>query len=199
MWEHWRDNWTLAQVDVHDRLALPISAPTLDCAEWIKNPGLESGFDPGQDRFWYLIENGLTSLMVLHDFLSKHLVPLQDRLHPAWMYTEVNDIIWLDSGPGSSLDEDLLATSLKALTVDQFSAKLVVPPAACEPFCVNQAMSTALLVAMPMLYDIDIALMQRGDMSHNVVIPRAGGLGSAADGPAGGSDPAPAPGKGKEK
>jgi hypothetical protein len=41
MWERWRDNWTLAQVDVHDRLALPISAPTLDCVEWVKNPCLE--------------------------------------------------------------------------------------------------------------------------------------------------------------
>jgi hypothetical protein len=32
--------------------------------------------------------------MVLHDFLSKRLMPLQDRSHlPAWMYTGVNDIM----------------------------------------------------------------------------------------------------------
>jgi hypothetical protein len=67
----------------------------------------------------YLAENGLTSLMVLHDFLSKCLMPLQDRSHrPAWMYTRVNDIKQLDRGPGSSLDVALLVASLKALMTD---------------------------------------------------------------------------------
>jgi hypothetical protein len=33
------------------------------------------------DRIQYLAENGLTSLLVLHDFLSKRLTPLQDRSH----------------------------------------------------------------------------------------------------------------------
>jgi hypothetical protein len=74
----------------------------------VKDPGLELGFNPVLDRIRYLAENGLTSLMVLHDFLSKCLTPLQDRPHPAWMYTGVNDIMQLDRRPGSSLDEDLL-------------------------------------------------------------------------------------------
>jgi hypothetical protein len=64
------------QVDVHDRLALPVGGPTLDCTEWGKDPGLEPGFDPVLDRIQYLTENDLTSLMVLHDFLSKRLTPL---------------------------------------------------------------------------------------------------------------------------
>jgi hypothetical protein len=109
------------------------------------------------DRIRYLVENGLTSLVLLHDFLSKHLAPLQDRPHPAWMYTGVNDIMGLDRGPRSSLDEDLLDASLKALTVDQFSAELVVPPAACESICVNQVAWIALLATMPTLDDVDIA------------------------------------------
>jgi hypothetical protein len=46
------------------------------------------------DRIQYLAENDLTSLMVLHNFLSKRLAPLQDQSHrPAWMYTGVNDIM----------------------------------------------------------------------------------------------------------
>jgi hypothetical protein len=49
---------------------------TLDLAEWVKDPGLESGFDPVLDRIRYLTENDLTSLMVLHNFLSKCLTPL---------------------------------------------------------------------------------------------------------------------------
>jgi hypothetical protein len=86
------------------------------------------------DQIQYLAENGLTLLMVLHDFLSKHLAPLQGRSHrPAWIYTGVNDIMQLDHRPGSSLDKVPLAASLKALTTDQFSAELVVPAAVCEP------------------------------------------------------------------
>jgi hypothetical protein len=92
----------------------------------------------------------------------------------------------------------------------------VVSPAACEPICVNQAVRTALLATMPTLDDVDIATVQRGDLSYGVVIPGTGGLGGAAGscargcgtvgggpagggGPTGGSGPAPAPSKGKEK
>jgi hypothetical protein len=171
-WERWREDWALVQADIHDRLALPVGGSTLDHTEWGKDPGLEPGFDPVLDRIQYLAENGLTSLMVLHDFLSKRLAPLQDRSHrPAWMYTGVNDIMRLDRGPGSSLGDTLLAASLKALTTDQPSAELVTPVAGCEPLCVNQAVRTTLLVIMPTLDDVDIARVQRGDQSHGVVIP----------------------------
>jgi hypothetical protein len=34
------------QADAHDRLALPAGALTLDRTEWVKDPGLESGFNP---------------------------------------------------------------------------------------------------------------------------------------------------------
>jgi hypothetical protein len=71
----------------------------------------------------------------------------------------VNDIMQLDHGPRSSLDENMLATSLKALTVDQFLAELMVSPAACKPICVNQAARTVLLAMMPTLDDVDIAAM----------------------------------------
>jgi hypothetical protein len=182
-WERWREDWALVQVDSHDRLALPIGGPTLDSTEWGKDPGLESGFNPVLDQIQYLAKNGLTSLMVLHDFLSKHLAPLQDRSHrPAWMYTGVNDIMRLDRGLGSSLDAALLVASLKALTIDQFSAELVVLTVVCEPICVNQMARTALLLTMPTLDDVDIAPVQRGDQSHGVVMPGLGGLGGVAGG-----------------
>jgi hypothetical protein len=87
-WERWREDWALVQADAHDRLVIPTAAPTLDRAEWGKDLGLESGFDPVLDRIQYLVESDVTSLMVLHDFLSKRLTPLQDRAtRPAWMYT----------------------------------------------------------------------------------------------------------------
>jgi hypothetical protein len=111
-WEQWREDWVLVLADVHDRLALPVGSPTLDRTEWGKDPGLESGFDPMLDRIHYLSENGLTLLMVLHDFLSKRLAPLQDWSHrPTWMYTGVDDIMRLDRGPRSCLGDSLLAAS----------------------------------------------------------------------------------------
>jgi hypothetical protein len=80
-WERWREDWALVQANVHDRLALPVGGLTLDRTEWGKDPGLKPSFDPVLDRIQYLVENGLTSLMVLHDFLSKRIAPLQDRSH----------------------------------------------------------------------------------------------------------------------
>jgi hypothetical protein len=168
-WERWREDWALVQANAHDRLALPVGGPTLDRTEWGKDPGLEPGFDLVLERVQYLAENGLTSLMVLHDFLSKRIAPLQDRSHrPAWMYTGVNDIMWLDRGPGSNLDAALLVATLKALTMDQFSAELVAPAAVCEPICVDQAARTARLAIMPTLDDVDITPVQRGDQSRGV-------------------------------
>jgi hypothetical protein len=164
-WERWREDWVLIQVDAHDRVMIPAAAPTLNCAEWGKDPRLESGFDPVLDRIQYLAESGLTSLMVLHEFLSRCLAPLQDRAtRPSWMYTGVNDIMRLERRPGSSLDGELLAACLKALITDQFSAELAVPPTSCGAICLDQAARTALLATMPTLDDVDIAMVQRGDL-----------------------------------
>jgi hypothetical protein len=135
--------------------------------------------------------------MVLHDILSMRLSPLQDRPRPTWMCIGVNDIMRPDRGHGFSLDEDLLAASLRVLTADQFLAELMVPPAACKPICMNQAVRMAFLAAMPML----------DDLSRNMLILEAGGLagatGSCGRGgvPTGGrgGGPALAPDKGKEK
>jgi hypothetical protein len=98
------------------------------------------------------------------------------------MYIGVNGIMRLDRGPGSSLDVALLVASLKALTMDPFLAELVVPAEVCEPICANQAVRTALLATMPMLDDVDIAPMQRGDQSCGVVMPGLGGPSGAGGG-----------------
>jgi hypothetical protein len=215
------------QADAHNQLALPDVAPPLDRVEWGKDPYLKSGLDHMLDRIQYLAMNGLTSLMVLHDLISKHLTPLQDHPRLAWMYTGVNDIMQLDRGLGLSLDKGLLAACLKALTSDQFLAELMASPAAYEPICMNQVARTALLMVMPTLDNVDITAVQRGDLSCGMVIPGtnvSGGLGGATSsrgsiviggqggspaggGPTGnrgtgatvGSGPAPALGKGKKK
>jgi hypothetical protein len=65
----------------------------------------------------------------------------------------------LERGPGSSLDSDLLAACLKALTTDQFSAELATPPASYGAICKDQAARTALLAVMPTLDDVDITVV----------------------------------------
>jgi hypothetical protein len=122
------------------------------------------------------------------------------------MYIGVNDIMRLDRGPESSLGDTLLAASLKALTTDHSSAELMMPAAACEPHCVNQAARIALLVIMPTLDDVDITPVQMGNQSHDVVILGLSGpagshsrspAGGRGGGSVGGSSAARAPGKGK--
>jgi hypothetical protein len=65
----------------------------------------------------------------------------------------------------------------------------MMPTAACEPLCMNQAARTALLAIMPTMDDVDIAPVQRGDQSRNVVIPRLGGPGGATGGHGRGGGP----------
>jgi hypothetical protein len=100
------------------------------------------------------------------------------------MYAGVNDNMRLDHGPRSSLGDTLLAVSLKALTMDQPSAELMTPAAACEPLCANQSRAI-----MPMLDVVDITPVQRGDQSCGVVISRPGGPGGAAGGHGRGGGP----------
>jgi hypothetical protein len=55
------------QADAHDRLAR---------AECGKDPGLDFRFDPVLDQIRHRAKNGLTLLMVLHNFFSKRHAPL---------------------------------------------------------------------------------------------------------------------------
>jgi hypothetical protein len=47
-------------------------------------------------------------MMVMHDFVSKRITPLQERTRPAWLYTGVNDVTRLERGDGSALSEEVL-------------------------------------------------------------------------------------------
>jgi hypothetical protein len=59
---------------------------------------------------------------------------------------------------------------LKALTSNQFLAELMAPPVACEPIWMNQMARMMLFAMMPMLDDVNITTVQRGDLSHSVAI-----------------------------
>jgi hypothetical protein len=56
-------------------------------------------------RIRILTESGLSSMMVLHDFLSKRITPQQDCSRPMWLYIGVNDATRLERGDGLNLDD----------------------------------------------------------------------------------------------
>jgi hypothetical protein len=81
----------LVQTDAHEQLTLPTAAPMAPRVGWEQDLGLELVFNPILGRIRILAESGLTSMMVLHDYVSKCTVPLKERTCPAWLYTRVND------------------------------------------------------------------------------------------------------------
>jgi hypothetical protein len=56
-------------------------------------------------RIWILAESRLTPMMVLHDFVSKRITPLQERTRLTWLYTRVNDVPRLERGDRSALSK----------------------------------------------------------------------------------------------
>jgi hypothetical protein len=114
-------------------------------------------------RIRILAKSRLTSMMVLHDYVSKLIVPLQERTLPAWLYTRVNDLTRLERGDGSALSEEALALVIGKLSLDPSSHNFITPPTSCQPLCMDQAMRSMLLVAMPSMDDVGIAPIQRGD------------------------------------
>jgi hypothetical protein len=132
---------------------------------------LEPVFNPVLGRIPILPKGGLTSMTVLHDFVSKRIVPLQECTHPAWLYTGVNDVTRLERGNGSVLGKEALALVMGKPSPDPSSHNFVTPPASYQPLCIEQAMRTLLMVAMPSMDDVGIAPVQRGDQSRGVQIP----------------------------
>jgi hypothetical protein len=83
----------LVQTDTHERLMLLTAAPMPPPgAHREQDPVLEPVFNPVLGRIRILVEGGLRSIMVLHNYVSKRITPLQERTHPVWLYTEVNNV-----------------------------------------------------------------------------------------------------------
>jgi hypothetical protein len=86
------------RVDAQDRLVLPTEAPTGKRDSWVEVPRLPVPFTLVVERIKLLVGRDLTSMMVLFDFLSRRIVPLQMCVRPAWQYTEESDTTWLERG-----------------------------------------------------------------------------------------------------
>jgi hypothetical protein len=84
--------------------------------DWEQDPILEPIFIPVLGRIRILAESGLTSMMVLHDYVSKRIAPIQERTCPTWLYTGVNDVTRLERGDRSTLGEEALALVMGKLS-----------------------------------------------------------------------------------
>jgi hypothetical protein len=74
-WEDWRDGWVITTTDANDRLELPMEGPLSDRSTWKAKPSLTAEIGPVLNRVKELANGGLTSLMVLGDFLRRHIAP----------------------------------------------------------------------------------------------------------------------------
>jgi hypothetical protein len=173
---------------------LPIESLSAKRSDWEEAPNLHRTYRAVIERIKLLTSHGLMAIMVLHDFLSRRITPLQDHTRPTWLYTGEGDTTRLERDCNSDLAPDMLGALLGRLNPNLSSVNFVTPPAVCAPMCSNQVMRTRLLGELPTLDNIGITTRQRGDESRGVQIPRAdiaGGQGGVSTGP--GSDK----GKGK--
>ena len=76
-WEDWRTDWVIVKTDANDRLELPMQGPLLGRYSWKARPSLPVELNPVLDRVKTLARGGLTSMMVLGDFLRHRIAPLK--------------------------------------------------------------------------------------------------------------------------
>jgi hypothetical protein len=167
-------------------LVFPTRAPTGNMALWDELLWLQVGFEPVFKRIWFLVEDGLSLMMVLSDFLSRCITPLQSCVRAAWQYTGEGDTTWLERSQRSNLALNVPMALLGKLSPDPSSADFTVLPPICVPLCSDQAMRSRLLQELPTLDNTDITVWQKGDEYRGVPIPEvdvASGLGALSASP----------------
>ena len=61
-------------------------------ATWEVLPQMDARMAPVLERIKFLRQAGLTSVMVVADYLRRHLAPLWERARPCFFYTGPQDI-----------------------------------------------------------------------------------------------------------
>jgi hypothetical protein len=155
------------------------------------------------NRVKELVMGGLTSMMVLGDFLRRRITPLQQRSRMACMYTGPNDCCRIARGPSSDFSRAELEAALRAMTGEAFSLESLVLPSGIKALCEDQALRSMVLASMPTLDEGGLAARQLGgNPNRGIHIPGTSHdrQEHASQGPGGPSPGGPAPaGKGKDK
>jgi hypothetical protein len=202
-WEDWREGWVIAVADPHDRLELPTDSPQSDRSTWKARPTIPAELDPVLYRIKKLARSGLTSMMVLGDFLKRRIAPLQQRSRMAYVYTGLNDCCRIACGPGGDFTRTELEAALRAMTGEVFIPESLVLPSGVKALCEDQALRSSVLASMPTLDEGGLAVRQLGgDPNRGLQIPSAtpDRQQRTSEGPGESGPRGPAPGgKGKEK
>jgi hypothetical protein len=202
-WEDWRDGWVIAKTDANNRLELLTERPLSDRSTWKAKPSLPTGLDPVLNRVKNLARGGLTSMMVLGDFLRHRIAPLQQWIRMACMYTGPNDCYRIAHGPGTDFTRAELELAIREMTGEAFFLETLVLLSGIKALCEDQALRSAVLAWMPTLDEGGLAVRQMGgDPNRGIHIPGASPdrQHRTSQGPGGPSHGGPAPaGKGKGK
>jgi hypothetical protein len=202
-WEDWREGWVIAVTDPHDRLELPAEGPQSDRGTWKARPTIPVELDPVLSRIKKLARSGLTSMMVLGDFLKRRIAPLQQRSRMAYVYTGLNDCCRIARGPGGDFTRVELEAAIRAMTGEAFVPESLVLPSGVKALCEDQALRSSVLASMPTLDEGGLAVRQLGgDPNRGLQIPGTtpDRQQRSSDSPGGPGPRGPAPsGKGKEK
>jgi hypothetical protein len=92
---------------------------------------------PMIENLRHLASHDLTSMMVLFDFLSRRIAPLQLRARSAWLYNGEGDAKRLEHGHESDLAPDMLGTLLGRMSPDPSSADFVTPQVDYAPMSLD--------------------------------------------------------------
>jgi hypothetical protein len=134
-WEDWREGWVIAEADPHDRLELPTEGPQSDRSTWKAKPSMLEELGSVIERVKNLFRSGLTSLMVLGDYLKRRIAPLQQRTRMACMYTGTNNCCRVARGPGTDFSRAELEAAFRAMTGEAFSLESLVLPSGIKALC----------------------------------------------------------------
>ena len=107
------------------------------------------------DKIRLLEESGLTSW---------HVLPLEQRVRPAWSFTGLNDCSRTHRGEGSDLTQEALEVLVRNVTGDAFIPENLILPQSIVPLCEDPA-RVAVLATLPTLDDGGLAPRQTGRAS----------------------------------
>jgi hypothetical protein len=157
-WEDWRESWVIAEADPHDRLELPTEGPQSDRSTWKVKPSMPEELGPVLDRVKNLSRSGLTSLMVLGDFLKWQIAPLEQWTRMAHMYIGSNVCCRIARRPGTDFTRAELEVTIRGMTDDAFSPESLVLPSGVKALCEDQALRASVLALMPTLDEGGLAV-----------------------------------------
>jgi hypothetical protein len=124
------------------------------------------------DRVKTLARGGLTSMMVLGNFLRRRIAPLQQRSRMASMFSGVNDCSRIVRGAGLDLSGAELEVLIRAMTGEAYAPESLALPRGVKALCKDQAMRTAVLASLPTLDEGGLAVRQvGGDPNRGIRIP----------------------------